>query len=185
MKIVGIVGSPRKQGNTATLVNEVLRGARDSGASDKLFYLNEMNIRGCQGCRACKKPDSMCIQKDDMTMLYSEIKEADAVVIGSPVYFCQVTGQTKIFIDRLFAFLNADFTHKLGEKKMTVMIYSQGQPKPDMFRQSFDLNSGILSLVGLKVKETIVAEGNSRLDDVSKKNYVMDKAYNVGKSVFV
>lgn len=169
MKIVGIVGSPRKQGNTAALVGEVLRGARDSGASDRLFYLNEMNIRGCQGCRACKKPDSMCVQKDDMTALYGEIKDADAVVIGFPVYFCQVTGQTKIFIDRLYAFLNADFTHKLGEKKKTVMIYSQGQPKPEMFQQSFDLNSGILSFVGLKVKETIVAEGNFKPDDVLTK----------------
>ena len=142
-----------------------------------------MNIRGCQGCGACKKPGAECVQKDDMALLYDEIKKANAVVIGSPVYFCQVSGQTKIFIDRLYAFLNADFTHKLGEKKTTVIIYSQGQPKAEMFQQSFDLNRGFLSLVGLKVKETIVATGNRETDDVLKKREVMDKAFEAGKNL--
>jgi multimeric flavodoxin WrbA len=183
MRVVGFVGSPRRQGNTAILVNEVLRGVRESGAETRVFYLNEMNIKGCQGCRSCKKPGAVCVQKDDMAAMYNEIKEADAVVIGTPVYFCQMSGQTKIFVDRLYAFLNADFTHKLGEKKKTVMIYSQGQPKPDMFQQSFDLNKGILSLVGLKIKETILAAGNRKIDDVLGNQDIMEKAYNAGKSL--
>ncbi len=155
-------------------------GPGEAGAQTSVYYLNEMNIRGCQGCRLCKKPGAQCVQKDDMAILYEEIKKANAVVIGSPVYFCQVTGQTKIFIDRLYAFLNADFTNKLGEKKPTVMIYSQGQPKAEMFQQSFDLNKGLLSLVGLKVKETIVATANREADDVLKKREVMDQAFETG-----
>jgi len=183
MKVVGFVGSPRKQGNTAALVGEVLRGAKEAGAETKLYYLNEMDIKGCQGCRACKKPEAICIQKDDMAPLYNEIKAADAVVVGSPVYFCQMTGQTKIFLDRLYAFLNNDFTNKLGEGKKTVMVYTQGQPKPALFQQSFDTNNGCFSLVGLKVQETILATGNRQADDALKNQEAMGKAFSAGKAV--
>lgn len=185
MKVVGFVGSPRKEGNTAALVGEVLRGAEQAGAKTKIYHLNEMDINGCQGCRACKKPGAVCVQKDDMTSIYDEIRAADAVVVGSPVYFCQMTGQTKIFLDRLYAFLNADFTNKLGEGKKTVMVYTQGQPKPGLFQQSFDLNNSTFSLVGLKVQETIVAGGNRQADDVLKNTEIMEKAFNTGKSLIV
>ena len=183
MKVVGFVGSPRKKGNTAALVGEVLKGAKEAGAETKVYYLNEMNIKGCQGCRACKKPEAACIQKDDMTPLYEEIKQADAVVVGSAVYFGQMTGQTKIFMDRLYAFLNNDFTHKLGEGKKTVMVYTQGQPKPALFQQSFDLNNGCFTMIGLKVKETIVAGANRQADDVLKNQDAMGKAFSAGQSL--
>jgi multimeric flavodoxin WrbA len=183
MKVVGFVGSPRKNGNTARLVNEVLRGAQACGAETQLHFLNEMNIKGCQACRACKKLDGACVQKDDMAPLYDEIKNADAVVIGTPVYMFQMTGQTKLFVDRLYAFLNNDFTHKLGEGKKTLMIYSQGQVDPSCFQPSFDLNNGVLSLLGFKVQQTIVSAGMSRPDDVLNNKEAMESAYDAGKAV--
>lgn len=185
MKVVGFVGSPRKQGNTAILVDEVLRGAREAGAETRAYYLNEMDINGCQGCRACKKKEGICVQKDDMAQIYGAIKDADAVVVGTPVYFGQMTGQTKLFADRLYAFLNNDFTHRLGGGKKTVMIYTQGQPKSDMFQPSFDLNNSMLSLVGLKIQETIVAAGNIRNDDVRKNQEAMGKAHTAGGSLII
>ena len=142
-----------------------------------------MNIKGCQGCRACKKPDAACVQKDDMAPIYEEIKQADGIVVGSPVYFGQITGQSKIFLDRLYAFLNNDFTHKLGEGKKTVMVYAQGQPKVGLFQQSFDLNNGCFSMCGLKVKETIIAGGNRQADDVLKNQEAMEKAFAAGKTL--
>jgi len=183
MKVVGFVGSPRKKGNTAMLVNEVLRGAQESGAETKVYFLNEMNIKGCQGCRACKKPGGVCIQKDDMAPLYDEIRDTDAVVVGTPVYMFQMTGQTKLFVDRLYAFLNDDFTHKLGEGKKTLMAYTQGQSDPGTFQPSFDLNKGVLSFLGFKVQDTIVAAGTAKPDDVLKNREAMEKAYNAGKTV--
>ena len=183
MTVVGFVGSPRKNGNTARLVKEVLRGAQESGAETRLYLLNEMNIKGCQGCRACKPLDGTCIQKDDMRPLLDEIKKADAVVIGTPVYMCQMTGQTKLFVDRLYAFLNNDFTHKLGEGKKTLMVYTQGQADPKMFQSSFDLNNGVLSLLGFKIQETIVVAGTRKPDDVLNDTASMEKAFNAGKNV--
>lgn len=182
MKVVGFVGSPRKKGNTARLVNEVLRGAQEGGAETKLYFLNEMNIKGCQACYACKKPEGVCIQKDDMAPLYDEIKNTDAVVVGTPVYMFQMTGQTKLFVDRLFAFLNSDFTHKLGEGKKTLVVYTQGQADPGLFQSSFNSNNGVLSLLGFKIQDTIVSAGMNKPDDLLIKES-MEKAYNAGKAV--
>jgi multimeric flavodoxin WrbA len=185
MKVVGFVGSPRKKGNTAALVKEVMRGAQDGGAETKIYYLNEMNIRGCQGCRACKKkPEGVCIQKDDMAFLYDEIRNSDAVVVGTPVYMFQMTGQTKLFVDRLYAFLNTDFTHKLGQGKKTLMVYAQGQTDAGIFQSSFDVNKMVFSFLGFSVQDTIVAAGTAPDDvDVLKNKEFMEKAYNAGKAV--
>lgn len=183
MRVVGFVGSPRKKGNTAALVNEVLRGARESGAESRIHFLNELNIRGCQGCRGCKKPEAVCMVKDDMAPLYDEIRTADAVVIGSPVYMCQVTGQTKLFVDRLYAFMNPDFSHRLGNGRKTVMVYTQGQPDPDIFRSSFETNRLLLNILGFKVQDTIIAAGTAKPDDVLKNSEAMEKAYKTGKII--
>jgi len=184
MKAIGIIGSPRKKGSTALLVGEVLRGMKDSGAQTGTFFLNEMKIRGCQGCTACDKPEYACVQKDDMAILYEEIKSADAVVIGSPVYMCQMTGQTKLFMDRLYAFLNTeDFSHRLGKGRKTLMVYTQGQPPTDLFKNSFDTNELVLSMVGLKIQDTIVAGGLHEREDLLKQKEIMEKAYNAGKAL--
>jgi multimeric flavodoxin WrbA len=183
MKAIGIIGSPRKKGNTALLVGEALRGLKESGMETREYFLNEMNIRGCQGCWACKKPDYVCIQKDDMAVLYEEIRSADAVVLGSPVYMCQMTGQTKLFVDRLYAFLNNDFSNRLGDGKKTLMVYTQGQPATELFKSSFDVNKSVLSLLGLKIQDTIIAGGMRTPGDLLKQKEIMEKAYNAGKAL--
>ncbi len=185
MKVVGFVGSPRKKGNTTTIVNEVLRGAGEAGAETKIFDLNALSIRGCQACYHCQKPDGKCIQKDDMTQLYDEVFTADAVVMGTPVFMLQVTGQTKIFIDRLFALLYlkdgqpGNFRNKIKAKK-TVTVYSQGQPDAGAFASSFDLHEGVLAFLGFKVQERIVA-GGMRAEDAARGNReILEKAYAAG-----
>jgi len=183
MKAIGIIGSPRKKGSTTLLVSEALRGLKESGAQTREYFLNEMNIKGCQGCRACNKPETVCVQKDDMAILYEEIRSADAVVIGSPVYMCQMTGQTKLFVDRLYAFLNPDFSHRLGEGRKTLMIYTQGQPPTELFKDSFNLNKSVLALLGLKIQDTVVAGGLRDPEDLLKQKEIMEKAYNAGKAL--
>ena len=185
MKIVGFIGSPRKKGNTTTIVNEVLRGAQEAGAETKVFNLNQLSIRGCQACYKCQTPEGKCVQKDDMAPLYDEIYSADAVVIGSPIYMVQVTGQTKIFIDRLFALLYlkdgkpGNFRNKLKGKK-TVTVFSQGQPDISQFSSSFDLTEGILGFLGFKVQARIVAGGMRNEDDAKGNTAILEKAYAAG-----
>ena len=185
MKIVGFVGSPRKKGNTTSIVNEVLRGASETGAETKIFNLNELAIRGCQACYKCQTPEAGCVQTDGMALLYDEIFSADAVVIGTPVFMFQITGQTKTFIDRLFALLYLKdgkpgaFRNKIKGKK-TVTLYFQAQPETGLFGSQFDLNENVLAFLGFKVEGRIVAGGMSSLDSAKGSQSVMDQAYKAG-----
>jgi len=76
-KVIGLVGSPRKNGNTSDIVKAVLKGAQENGAETKIYYLNEMNIKGCQSCLYCRGHETCSIQ-DDMQNVYEDIKEAAA-----------------------------------------------------------------------------------------------------------
>ena len=104
MKIVGIMGSPRKHGNTAVLLNQVLEGAKTAGSRTAIFYPNEMNIRGCQGCDACKTKGH-CVVRDDMREIYKAIDQAELLVLATPVYMWAMSAQLKLVVDRLYAYL--------------------------------------------------------------------------------
>jgi len=188
MKVVGFVGSPRKSGNTAAVVNEVLRGAQEAGAQISVYNLNQLNIKGCQSCYKCQTSEGRCIQKDDMQNLYDEIYSADAVVIGTPVYMMQVTGQTKLFVDRFFAFLYpadgtpGNYKNKLGGKK-SVTVYTQGQPDTSLFGSYLNQMDATLSFIGFKVQDRITVGGNRNPDDAKKNTAAMEKAYTVGATL--
>jgi multimeric flavodoxin WrbA len=97
------IGSPRKKGNSATLAKQVAAGAEAGGARVETFFLHHMNIKPCTACDACrKKKDVDCIIQDDMQILYPKLRDADAIVIASPIYWFTVSGQTKVFMDRWY-----------------------------------------------------------------------------------
>ena len=93
-KIIGIHGSPHKDGNTATVVREILAGAAEQGAAPQLFQLHQMQIKPCQACYYCKQHAGECALKDDMQTLHAALAEADAFVLGAPVYMWQMNAQT-------------------------------------------------------------------------------------------
>jgi multimeric flavodoxin WrbA len=100
IKVLGIVGSPRKDGNTEILIREALKSSEQEGAETELIRIIDYELSPCQGCRTCFKTKS-CKFQDDIEELYRKLVKADGIIIGSPVYFYNVTSQTKIFIDRL------------------------------------------------------------------------------------
>ena len=102
MKILGISCSPRKKGNTVSLLEETLRGAAEHGADVELFSVSGKNIRGCDGCYACFTKGECHIQ-DDMQPLYEKLIGADGIVFGTPIYMYGMTAQAKAIIDRTFA----------------------------------------------------------------------------------
>ncbi|MCK4368703.1 MAG: flavodoxin family protein [Dehalococcoidales bacterium] len=99
MRVLGIAGSPRRDGNTDLLLNEVMRGAASKGAEVKTIILNQLDIAPCQHCDACLET-GRCRVEDDMQMVYDELEWADRIVLASPVHFMGVTAQTKAMIDR-------------------------------------------------------------------------------------
>lgn len=182
MKVVSFVGSPRKNGNTSRLVEEVLHGAASAGAETKMFYINELNIKGCQSCYACKKKEK-CILQDDMVPLYDEIASADAVVFGTPVYMWQMTGQLKLLIDRLFAFLNPDYTSRLAPGKKIALVVTQGDADETRYVPYFDSVGKMLQTGGCGLYEILVAGGVYELGQVAGRSELLAKARILGRNL--
>lgn len=184
VRVVAFVGSARKKGNVDTIVDKILHGVREKEGCVKKFYLNALNIKGCQGCLYCRNvPD--CAIKDDMQEIYEEIKKADYVIIGSPVYICQVSAQTKLLLDRLYPFTEIDegnHTPRFGKKKL-IMVYTQAAPFSFLFKRYFRYTSKHLKGMGLEHYKTIV--GTKMMDRNSAKNNkrILNKAYKLGISI--
>ncbi|WP_018084352.1 flavodoxin family protein [Desulfurispora thermophila] len=182
MKVIGIVGSPRPEGNTATLVEQVLKGAEQAGAQTAVFHVNKMNIRGCQGCYKCKKQGSCAVQ-DDMAVLYEQIDSADAVVFGSPVYMWQMTAQLKTVIDRLFAYMQPDYTFPGLKGKKAALVFAQGQPNPDMFAPYIQQIASLLRFMQFNVAEPLIAPGTTTAGSIKENTTVMQTALELGKKL--
>ncbi|NLZ18396.1 MAG: flavodoxin family protein [Desulfobulbaceae bacterium] len=103
MSILILNGSPRINGNTHILLNKVLEGIRSVGGDAELIHLAELQLAPCIGCGVCEQKGE-CAIDDDMTGLYHKIPKAQHLIIGSPIYFYNVTAQTKAFIDRCQVF---------------------------------------------------------------------------------
>ena len=99
LKVLGIAGSPRRDGNTDLLLHQVLAGAAGQRVQTKTVILSELNISPCRHCDNCLKAGK-CIIDDDMQWLYTDLREADYVILATPVFFMGVTAQTKAMIDR-------------------------------------------------------------------------------------
>ena len=105
-KVLVLLGSPRKKGNSALLAERIARGAKSVGAKVETLFIHGMKIAPCKSCYACQKPDSKgCSINDDMQSVYKKLLEADAWVIASPVYWFTMSAQTKLWMDRCFALL--------------------------------------------------------------------------------
>jgi len=99
MQVLAFIGSPRKKGNTETLLEAVRRGVVRAGGQVETIRLCELKINPCTGCGGCDRT-GVCVQEDDMTQLYGKIIAADRVVVASPIYFYGITAQAKAFVDR-------------------------------------------------------------------------------------
>jgi multimeric flavodoxin WrbA len=99
MKVLGIMGSPRRQGNTEVLLDKALDGAAQAGAEVEKVVVCDLKISPCREIYACRK-DGECAIKDDMQSLYRKLQEADHVILASPIFFYGVTSQVKAVIDR-------------------------------------------------------------------------------------
>ncbi|MGO9376238.1 MAG: flavodoxin family protein [Syntrophobacteraceae bacterium] len=138
MKIVCLLGSPRKKGNSAAIANRFCNTAEGLGAEVKTFSLNDLQYRGCQACMACKTKLDRCALKDDLAEVLEAVHQTDVLVLASPVYFGDVSAQLKTFMDRTFSYLVPDFMTNPGKSRLApgkklVLILAQNNPDPSSF----------------------------------------------------
>ena len=126
-KIIILNGSPRPNGNTSALTAEFKRGAEDAGNEVTEFRLSRMKINGCLGCwRGGKDPVHPCTQRDDMEQIYPLYKEADIVVLASPLYYWFISGFLKNAFDRLFAIAEGDPDYSNPKKECALIMAAEG-----------------------------------------------------------
>jgi Multimeric flavodoxin WrbA len=170
MKIIGFVASPRKTGNTAWVVNQILESAKEHGAETQSWYCSDLD-KPCRSCYACRQGDlhgqssKRCLINDNIQKLYDELERADALILGSPIYMGQMSAQAKIFNDRLFGSqlyqprFHPHFKEENLAKKKLILVFTQGNPNAEMFRGYFDYTKQMFQLLGFEVKEVVVVAG--------------------------
>ncbi len=183
MKIVAVLGSPRPQGNSASLARQFLAAARENGAEVREYPINKMNFQGCQGCRTCKTKTEACILEDDLTPVLAAIKEADLLLLASPVYYGDVSGQMKLFFDRTYSHLNPDFSSRVPAGKQAVVVLVQANPDAAQFADIFGRYERWLTVYGFAPVHLLRAVGARDLGDIEKQPDVLNHAAAMGREL--
>jgi Multimeric flavodoxin WrbA len=122
---VVILGSPRK-GNSEAIAMAIANEAKAKGNTIKEYRINSLkNIKGCQSCYGCKKAGK-CVVKDDITPILDDIREADSIVVATPLYFGHATAQYRTVEDRFFGFLGGDFVPNIAAGKKAAIVVTCG-----------------------------------------------------------
>ena len=177
--IVILNGSPRKTGNTSALVNAFTEGAKSAGHTVTEFFLAGMSIHGCKGCfGGHSSKDCPCVQKDDMDQIYPAVKSCDVVVLASPLYYWNMSGQIRTAIDRLFALEEGDGNLLRGNGRASALLMAaEGHGFEDVVLYYDHLTEH------LKWKNLghVLAGGNGNVGDIKGKPE-LQKAYELGSS---
>jgi multimeric flavodoxin WrbA len=179
MRILALVSSPRKQGNTDIIVEEILKGARINGHSTEKIRLYDHDILPCIDCRNCKRSElgHNCTLSDGMQEIYKKLEAADIIIFGTPIYWYGPTAKMKLLIDRLRPFIASK---KLSGKKGIIVVPSEEGPDccgpmMQMFQMSFEY-------LGMQMGGSILAKAYER-GEIKKNPADLLKAFDLGASL--
>ena len=174
MKVIGINGGPRKKWNTHQMLESALKGCSDAGAETKLYHLFDLKFKGCCSCFGCLKLGGpsygKCAMRDELTPVLDDILSADVLIMGSPIYFYDVTADMRALLERLcFAGLSyAKDRRILYNRRFPVkIIFTTNAPT---FAFHTHLNETVTNLMTRFIgpTELIEANGTWQFDDYSK-----------------
>jgi len=184
MSVLVLLGSPRKKGNTTTLARQIQKGAESAGAEVEMVSLNSLKIRPCQACYTCQKPDSSgCAVDDDMQSLYPKLLAAEAWVIASPVYWFNMTAQTKIFMDRCFALYRESTKKTLVGKRIAIaMSYEDVDPFKSGCVNALRTFQDAYSYIGAKMVGMVYGRADEP-GEIAKNSALMSEAEALGRTL--
>ncbi|WP_407314332.1 flavodoxin family protein [Desulfosporosinus sp. SB140] len=179
MKVIAVNGSPRKNWNTDTLLHKALEGAESVGAETEIIHLYDLNFKGCISCFACKRKNSKyaghCAMRDDLTNVLEKVLESDVLLLGSPIYFGNVTAVVRSFLERLlFSNLSYNEGHRsvFQGKLSSGFIYTMNVPEEFLkqvnYEQTvFQNNKNLLQRLN-GTSEFMISADTYQFDDYSK-----------------
>ncbi|CCH50265.1 flavodoxin family protein [Pseudodesulfovibrio piezophilus] len=186
MKVLAFNGSPRKKKwNTVTMLEHTLEGAKSVGAEVELIHLYPLDFKGCASCFACKRHDrkqtGVCVLKDELAPVLEKIRDADALVVGTPVYFGSETACTRTFLERLqFPYLNyQNYADSHFPRRIpTGLIYTMNIPESMIEQMGYEsmferTRSNLERQFG--ASELVLAMNTTQYDDYDKYETGFDK----------
>ena len=179
-KIVILNGSPRKNGNTSALVHAFKTGAESAGHTVTEFFLDDMHIHGCKGCFGGNSSQSCpCVQKDDMCKIYPTVKDCDGIVLASPLYYWNMSGQLRTAVDRLFALEEGEGNLLRGNGRASALLMAaEGCGFEDVLRYYNHLTEHLQwNNLG-----AVLAGGNMDIGDIQGKEE-LQKSFALGQSI--
>lgn len=178
-KVLAVLGSPRKNGNSALLARRAMEGVAASGGSCETVWINDLSIRPCQACDACRRhPEKRCAIKDDMQSVYDAVIEADALLLASPIYMFTVTAQLKLFLDRAYAIPDAFMGKRMG------ILLTYGD-EDEVSSGAIHAMNTLRDLCAYREMEIAgIVHGSAEAPgEIAANTQVMDEAYELGKKL--
>jgi multimeric flavodoxin WrbA len=176
-------GSPRREGNSAILADQVAAGAKEAGGQVESVFLHELDIQPCDACDTCQKGDVDCVIEDDMQELYPKLRAADAVVYASPIYWFSVSAQLKLFIDRCYAMgedTDDPASYELTGKKIGVVLtYGGADPYDSGAVNAIRMFQDIFRYVPAEIVDIVYGSAMDE-GEIKEDAEVMQRAFELG-----
>ncbi len=179
MKILA-VGAGRQHGNSNTIIREILRGAESVSHEIKFYDLNQMDIKGCRGCYACEKTEYGCVIQDDLKPYWKDLMKADVLILGTPNYIYNISGQMKMLIDRHYSMKDRYYKPRLPKGKRGIYIFSQGDSNTETYRSIYETYVKYLESHGIETLKFWVYGGSI---PAGEDTLTMKEAYELGKNL--
>ena len=186
LKVIGIAGSPRRNGNTDILLRQVLAGAASQRTESKTVILSKLNISPCRHCDGCLKTGK-CVIEDDMQWLHSDLSEADLVVLASPIFFMGVTAQTKAMIDRCQALWVIKYILKLpvatnpNKERRGVFVSVGGTKFRNLFQPAIATVKSWFTTLEIKYDGELAFAGIDEKEAILQHPTALKEAFNIGQ----
>jgi multimeric flavodoxin WrbA len=178
MKMLAVVGSPRKGGNTDILLSKIAEGARSAGPEVETIHLGELQVRECDGCHACWR-GRVCSKDDDMREVYPKIAASDLIVFGTPVYWYGPTALMKAFIDR-FVYFNCEQNRPQVRGKRAAVAAVLEEDREATWKPVIEFFENSLSYLEMTLAGTIVVPGVGAKGAIRQKPERLEEALHLG-----
>ncbi len=189
VNVLGISGSPRRHGNTETLLDALLDGAREAGAEVEKIVLRQLNYGSCRGCNACHRT-GVCVIKDDLTVVFERITAADILAVASPIYSMGITAELKGLIDRAqyfwarkFILKNLYFTDEHIRRHKGIFISTAGLGWDNVFDAAFPALTAFFNTTGFEYWDNIIANDMDRYGGITGHPTALAEAREKGRNV--
>jgi multimeric flavodoxin WrbA len=187
--VIGISGSPHRHGNTETLLDSFLDGARNSGGSVEKVVLKELSYTACRGCNACHKTGE-CIVEDEAPGLFDRIMAADCMAVASPIYSMGITAELKGLIDRTqyiwarkFILKNLYFPTEQIKRHKGIFISTAGLSWDNVFDAAFPIITAFFNTIGYEYYDNIIANNMDRYNGIRGHPTALIEAFEKGEKV--